>query len=106
MITLIRRCRTLPGKYAAARDRIRDIARSMRDEPGNWIFFCHRPLPSPDPTEATDLTFFEVYADEATYRAHLESAPWRALQATWSDLFEGTPEDGLRGEVLDRIADL
>ena len=39
-------------------------------------------MPSPDRDDASRLRFFEIYADEAAYDAHLESPHFRKYRMT------------------------
>jgi quinol monooxygenase YgiN len=63
-----------PGKEDIVRDVIRQLVPLSRAEPG-----CRFYQPYADPAEPRVFRLFEVYDDEAGYRAHGESEHFRRL---------------------------
>jgi quinol monooxygenase YgiN len=63
-----------PGREDAVRDAIRQLVPLSRAEPG-----CRFYQPYADPAEPRVFRLFEIYDDEAAYRAHAESEHFRRL---------------------------
>ena len=62
------------GSEALVLDAIRRLAPASRDEPGNRLYQAYQ-----DPAEPRVFRLFEVYDDEAAYRAHADSEHFRRL---------------------------
>jgi quinol monooxygenase YgiN len=71
-----------PGKEEFVRDVIRQLVPPSRAEPG-----CRFYQPHADPAKPRAIRLFEVYDDEAAYRAHAESEHFQRLA-----LGQGIPE--------------
>ena len=63
-----------PGKEDLVRDAIRQLSSLSRAEPG-----CRFYQPHADPAEPRVFRLFEVYDDEAAYKAHGESEHFQRL---------------------------
>jgi quinol monooxygenase YgiN len=63
-----------PGQEDLVRDVIRQLVPLSRAEPG-----CRFYQPHADPAERRVFRLFEVYDDEAAYRAHAESEHFQRL---------------------------
>jgi quinol monooxygenase YgiN len=71
-----------PGKEDFVRDVIRELTPLSRAEPG-----CRFYQPHSDPAEPRVFRLFEIYDDEAAYKAHAESEHFQRLA-----LGQGIPE--------------
>jgi quinol monooxygenase YgiN len=63
-----------PGKEELVRDAIRQLVPLSRAEPG-----CRYYQPHADPAEPRVFRLFEVYDDEAAYKAHGDSEHFQRL---------------------------
>jgi quinol monooxygenase YgiN len=63
-----------PGKEDFVRDVIRQLTPPSRAEPG-----CRFYQPHADPAEPRVFRLFEIYDDEAAYKAHAESEHFQRL---------------------------
>ncbi|ACL42568.1 Antibiotic biosynthesis monooxygenase (plasmid) [Pseudarthrobacter chlorophenolicus A6] len=59
----------LPGQAETVQELLDDLARQVREEPGNILFITHRE------TEHADRFFvYEEYADAAAFEAHITAS--------------------------------
>ena len=64
-----------------------DAQGSVRDEPGCFRFDIHRNAEVPN-----RFHLYEVYRDEASFQAHLETPHFKNWISTVQDMFAGEPE--------------
>ncbi|HNV73262.1 MAG: antibiotic biosynthesis monooxygenase [Gemmatimonadetes bacterium] len=103
MITLVAQFTMKPGKVALALRRVDAVrAQADQEQPGTLLYLVHRVLDAKGRPTRT-LLFYESYRDAAALQAHLDSASWKALEAGWSQCFEGTRAKGVKVTKLDRI---
>ncbi len=96
VITLLAKFKINTDKEAEAIATLKELCAAVeKNEPGVLIYLCHRAAKKPD-----ELVFFEVYKDEAAYKAHGKTPHFAKLRNGLGTLFR-LPLEVAR---LDRIA--
>jgi len=62
------------GEADAVADILRRMARAVQAEPGTLLFWPHR-----SPTDARLFFLYELFVDDAAYKAHQETAAFKTL---------------------------
>jgi quinol monooxygenase YgiN len=97
MNTILARFNVAPGKEAEAEEAIKTMASSVESsEPGALAYIFHRNQKDP-----TEITVFEIYADDEARRAHRDTEHMAAFRGYFGSLFD---EATVKIDRLDRIA--
>lgn len=88
--TLISRWYLKPGREAEARAALSALAEAvLAEEPGTLAYLVHGPCGSSLPAApAGEVTFYEVYADEAAFSAHISGPVFSGFLKDHGALFE------------------
>ena len=88
--TLISRWYLRPGREAEARAALSTLAEAvLAEEPGTLAYLVHQPCGASLPAApAGEITFYEVYADEAAFSAHVSGPVFTGFLKKHGDLFE------------------
>jgi quinol monooxygenase YgiN len=83
VVTLLARFKLNLDKEAEAIAALKELCAAVeKNEPGVLVYLCHRVAKKPE-----ELVFFEVYKDEATYRAHMTTPHFAKLRKGFATLF-------------------
>ncbi len=97
MITVIFRAKAKPGKEREALDQMRSMVASVQaQEPGALAYICH--TLKDDPAE---VIFYEAYADDAAFQAHMATPHMNTMRASFAELFDTSQ---VKLERLDEVA--
>jgi quinol monooxygenase YgiN len=97
MVTIVARFRIQPGKESEGEQALKEMAAAVEaDEPGALAYIFHR-----SQRDANEITVFEVYADDAAFTAHGQTAHMGKLRTAFGTLFDPT---SVKIDRLDRIA--
>ena len=97
MITIIARFKVQAGKEEKALEQLRKMVSSVQaQEAGALAYLCHRSQDDP-----SEIVFFEMYADDAAFQAHGQTAHMGELRASFGELFDLSQ---VKIERLDQIA--
>jgi quinol monooxygenase YgiN len=84
IVGFVIRFTVLPGQKDAAEKLIHDTAQKVRDtEPGTLVYLFSHPSDAPD-----DVVVIEVYADQASQRAHGEGPAMTAAMPQLASVFD------------------
>ena len=96
MTTILARFKIQPGKEAEGEKAIRDMAAAVEaNEPGAVTYIMHRSQRDP-----TEITVFEVYADEEALSTHNQTPHMAQLRSAFGSLFDPA---SVKIERLERI---
>lgn len=97
MQTIIARFKIVPGKEAEAEEAMKKMAASVEsNESGALTYVFHRNL-----KDASEVTVFEVYKDDAAAASHAGSEHMGAFRVHFGTLFDPTT---VKIERFERIA--
>ena len=86
MNTVIARLKIREGKEDEAAEALEKLVRAVEaEEPGALVYACHR-----SQSDAAEVVFFEVYADDAALRSHVTSPHLAEFQSSVRELFDGS----------------
>jgi len=85
-IVIFTRLTAAPGKRAALRDALEQLAVSTRAEPGNEVFVVHEARDEPDV-----LLGYEVFSDDDAVTAHRATDAVATARAALDDLLAEPP---------------
>jgi quinol monooxygenase YgiN len=97
MVTLIFRAKVKEGKEDEAHARLTKMCEAVQaNEPGALAYVCNRLQDDP-----REIVFFEVYADDAAFKAHSETPHMAELRGAFAELFDTAT---VKVERLERVA--
>ena len=83
MITQLAKFKLNMEKEAEALQALKEMCTAVEEnEPGVLAYICHRAVKNPD-----ELVFFEVYKDDAAFKAHGKTPHLGKLRAVFGTLF-------------------
>ncbi|MCH8160590.1 MAG: antibiotic biosynthesis monooxygenase [Chloroflexi bacterium] len=97
MVTIIARMKIREGKEEEALAKVTAMAEAVQaNEPGALAYIVHRNQEDP-----SEIVFFELYADDAAFESHGQTAHMGAMRENFVEIFDPA---SLKIERLDRIA--
>lgn len=97
MITILARFKVQSGKETEAEQAVHDMAAAVEaSEPGALAYLSHRSAREP-----AEITVFEVYADEAAFATHGQTAHMTKLRTAFGSVFDPA---SVKIERLERMA--
>jgi quinol monooxygenase YgiN len=97
MVCVIFRVKMKPGKEEEALAQFRKMVESVEaNEPGTLVYAFHRPQDDP-----SEIVFWEAYADDAAFKAHMGTAHMGEMRGFFGELFDTTT---VKLERLERVA--
>ena len=97
MIAVIFRAKMRAGKEDEALAAMRSMVESVQsNEPGALVYALHRLQDDP-----SELVFWEAYADDDAFKAHMSTAHMNEMRAAFGNLFDGAT---VKLERLERVA--
>ena len=97
MVTIIARMKIKDGKEEEALAKVTAMAEAVQaNEPGALAYIVHRNQEDP-----SEIVFFELYADDAAFESHSQTAHMGAMREDFAEIFDPA---SLKIERLDRIA--
>ena len=97
MVYVIFRAKMKAGKEDEALAKMRSMVESVqKNEPGALVYVFHRPQDDP-----SELVFWEAYADDEAFKAHMGTAHMSEMRGFFPELFDATT---VKLERLDRVA--
>ena len=97
MVIVIFRAKAKQGKEQEALAQMRSMVESVQaQEPGALAYMCH--TLKDDPAE---VVFYEAYADDAAFKAHMETPHMSTMRGSFAELFDTTQ---VKLERLDEVA--
>ena len=105
MLSLTAQWTFVPGQEARGLRALKRLAQQVLDqEPGTLAYLLHTPHPkmgSLPPSSPQTLLFFEVYADEKAFLAHVTGPLYTRFVARYKDCFVLTKTTGPQGEMVE-----
>ena len=97
MVIVIFRAKMQSGKEEEALGRVRSMVEAVQaHEPGALAYICHRSKDDP-----SEIVFYEAYADDAAFQAHMQTPHMGELRAAFGELFDTSQ---VKLERLDEVA--
>jgi quinol monooxygenase YgiN len=97
MITLIFRAKMKAGKEDEALAKMRGMVEQvLANEPGALVYAFHRLQ-----DDSSELVFWEAYADDEAFKAHMGTAHMGEMRTFFPELFDPTT---VKLERLERVA--
>ena len=97
MVTIIARFTMQEGKEEKALEELRKMAEAVQaNEPGTLAYLFLR---SPD--NLSEIIFFESYADDAAFQAHMQTPHMGAFRSAFGEAFDGSKT---KFERLERVS--
>jgi quinol monooxygenase YgiN len=97
MVTVIFRAKMKPGKEDEALAKMRGMVENVQaNEPGALVYALHRLQDDP-----SELVFWEAYADDAAFKAHMGTAHMSEMRTFFPELFDTAT---VKLERLERVA--
>ncbi len=97
MVTIIARMKIREGKEEEALAKVTTMAEAvLANEPGALAYIAHRNQEDP-----SEIVFFEHYADDAAFEAHMQTAHMGEMRESFAEIFDPA---SVKSERLDRIA--
>ncbi len=97
MVTIIARMKIREGKEEEALAKVTAMAEAVQaNEPGALAYIVHR-----NQEDLSEIVFFELYADDAAFESHMQTAHMGAMRESFVEIFDPA---SFKSERLDRIA--
>jgi quinol monooxygenase YgiN len=97
MVTVIFRAKMKAGKEDEALAKMRGMVENVQaNEPGALVYAFHRLQDDP-----SELVFWEAYADDEAFKAHMGTPHMGEMRAAFAELFDPTT---VKLERLERVA--
>ncbi len=97
MVSVIFRAKMKPGKEEEALAKMSAMVGSVKaNESGALVYALHRLQDDP-----SELVFWEAYADDDAFKAHMGTSHMNEMRGSFGDLFDTT---SVKLERLERVA--